>query len=138
MLIGAPNQRVNGVPYAGAVYAYHLRNLDWQATGALVGSDSHSGDAFGTSLDTEGRFALVGAAWKQELAISKAGAVYVFKLAGTHWSESHRVFPAASPISVWFGVSVALSGRRGAASAPLASPPGANQAGIVHAFPLLP
>lgn len=79
----------------------------------LTASDSEPLSLFGSSVDVDGRRAVVGASFR-DLGV---GAVYTFVLRDRRWTEEQIITTGASG-DEWFGASVSVDGDRLIAGAP--------------------
>lgn len=76
--------------------------------GKLLASDAITNDVFGTSVAISGDAAIVGAL--NHALDTGQGAAYVFRRAGTTWTEEQILGPPATSSNSAFGISVAISG----------------------------
>lgn len=135
LVIGAPQHDTGGLSNAGAAYLYDaLVNGQFIHTDKLTAGDGAVGDLFGGSVALDGDIALVGAA-EQDAAATRAGAGYVFELAGT-WTETAKLVDSTPQTHALMGSSVALGvggfallGATGAET-----PPVESDSGNVHVF----
>jgi hypothetical protein len=92
---------------AGARYPLKVDPLVWGAEQAeLAASDGATSDGFGASVALEGSTALIGAPGKY----SAKGAVYVFVLGASGWTQQAELTASDSTSGDLFGESVSLSG----------------------------
>ncbi|MFC3852093.1 hypothetical protein ACFOSD_02700 [Salinispirillum marinum] len=134
LAVGAPRESSNatgvggdqtndGESESGAVYIFNRIGTDWSQQAYLKASNPESGDGFGTSLAlaSDGNTLAVGAPREASNATgvdgdyanndaSESGAVYVFSLNGSDWSQQAYLKSSNSEAGDWFGISVALSG----------------------------
>jgi nucleoside-specific outer membrane channel protein Tsx len=103
-IVGAPG----AVSSTGAAYVFQSSGTSWSQQAELTASDGASYALFGTAVTIAGSTAVVGAIGG---GASHGGAVYVFSLSGTIWSQSAMINdPDAPSPGRDFGVAVALSG----------------------------
>lgn len=108
--------------FSGAVYVYTLDDEGWTQVAHLRASNSDAGDFFGASLDLsdDGTTLAVGAPLEDSNAkgvngdqsdnsLRSAGAVYLFRLAGTSWEQQAYLKAHNSREGYGFGNSVSLS-----------------------------
>ena len=107
VLVSAEN-RYEGAPDVGAVYAFRHVGDVWVETGKLIASDGGSGDRFGYAVALHGDHALIGSRGTQG-ALTGSGAAYVFHLRDDVWSEVQRLTPTPAVDGDAFGASVALT-----------------------------
>jgi hypothetical protein len=131
-LIGAPGKEVGDQSQAGSVYLYTRSGAAWSAQGDLTASDATSGDGFGSSLALYEGTALIGAPSREVNGQFLAGAVYVFTVSGTTWSQQTEIGDPAAATGDAFGTTVALSGDTALIGAPTTSVAGQSRAGIVY------
>jgi hypothetical protein len=112
---GINGDGANNASFAsGAAYVFVRNGSTWTQQAYLKASDTAVGAEFGSSLGLSGDSLIVGA----PLAVSGAGAAYVFTRNGTAWSQQARLQASNSAASSWFGQSVAISGDTAVAGAP--------------------
>ncbi|MGH8225984.1 MAG: Ig-like domain-containing protein [Gammaproteobacteria bacterium] len=101
-LFGAPGTGVNGNLGQGEVYAYGVNGFQY-----LVASDGAAYDEFGSSIATQGGYAVIGA----EYANSFHGAAYMFGFDSIEktWAQMQKLTPNDTDESL-FGNSVAING----------------------------
>jgi hypothetical protein len=92
----------------GAAYVFDLEGTNWVQKGRLLASDGESVAQFGSSVSLSGDRIAVGA----QSANSSTGAVYVFGLTGTNWTQTAKLTASDKAQYDYFGSSVALSGSR--------------------------
>ena len=96
-VVGAPLDDNQAGIDAGAAYVFQRSGTAWALQTKLVGSNTHAGDQFGSSVDTwgfssAGRRVIVGAPFNDNSAGADAGAAYVFERSGaTGWEERNRL-----------------------------------------------
>ena len=78
----------------------------------VVASDRDGDDEFGTSVDIDGNFAIVGAPYEDGLIFSNdAGAAYIFEKIGGNWIETQKIVASVRSANDQFGHRVAISGN---------------------------
>lgn len=117
---------------SGAVYVYKRTGSNWAQEAYIKSSNSEAFDLFGSALDLQGDFLVVGvpeedsnqttitkgAGASSDNSTENSGAVYVFKRTGTNWAQTAYI---KSPVNeIWYGTgyAVSLSGDTLAISAP--------------------
>ena len=91
----------------GAAYVFTRSNGTWSQQQKLTASDATAGDWFGlTPLVASSDTILVGAPGNH----TGAGAVYVFTLNGTIWSQHQKLTASDATAGDWFGTEMAISG----------------------------
>ncbi len=108
VFIGSPGD--NGA--SGSTYVYTFDGATWILQQVLHPSDADQGlgRRFGQSVAIDGAAAVIGATFNDELGLTKAGAVYVFRFDGSNWIEEQKLLPLKSIENDYFGRSVSLSG----------------------------
>lgn len=108
-LVGAPNDD-DGAENAGAVYVFHDDGSGWALIDKLLATDPTDNDAFGSSVDLDYPYAVVGANLDDD-PLTDAGSAFVFRHDGADW---HPVADLDSPqpaASGGFGWDVAMHGE---------------------------
>lgn len=77
-------------------------------TQKLLASDGAASDRFGDAIDLDGNVAVVGAPYKNEGALTQAGAAYVYTWDGT-WTQRSKLSTDLGSLG-YFGDSVAIDG----------------------------
>ncbi|HEU5060726.1 MAG TPA: FG-GAP repeat protein [Kofleriaceae bacterium] len=98
---------------AGAVYMFQREGAGWTERQKLTASDGDMQDGFGTAVALDGATLVVGA---PSAGAPAAGAVYVFTLDGSTWTEQTRL--AGQVADDLFGRAVAVRGERLGVGAP--------------------
>jgi hypothetical protein len=109
-LIGASGHTVNSKYAQGAAYVFVFDGTSWVQQQELLASDGAASDAFGVSVALSGGTAVVGAQNKTVDASSGQGAVYVFTLTGSTWTQQQELTASDGAANSSFGDSVAISG----------------------------
>ncbi len=117
------NAASDAAPYAGAVYVFRRSAMGWAQEAYVKASNTDAFDEFGQSvaLSGDGATLAVGARVESSSATTingdgssdasyAAGAVYVFRHAGSAWSQEAYVKAANAGADDQFGQTVALSG----------------------------
>jgi|GEM_PF-1871902 len=139
VMIGAPNWNVANT-YSGAVFTYQRSGQSFSTlsqTGILKKLSSNaSGDQFGFSVDIDGIYAVAGAPYESNAALS-SGAAYVFKLQGSEWVRIAKLTPSDPGQDYLFGYDVAIHKNTVVVSSYQASPSydnGTYTSGKVYVF----
>jgi len=117
------DQSDNSASEAGAVYVYTRNNTTWSHQAYIKASNAESGDRFGSSLalNADGSRLIVGGDYEQSNAIGvggdqlnnnadASGAVYVFTLSGSNWSQMSYIKSSNTAVGGdTFGVALSLS-----------------------------
>ncbi|MCH8304486.1 MAG: choice-of-anchor D domain-containing protein, partial [Candidatus Marinimicrobia bacterium] len=94
---------------SGSAYVFKRTGTSWAQEDKLLPSDGATGDEFGKSVSISGDYAVVGAL-KDDDNGSASGAAYVYKRAGTTWTQEAKLLPSDGAGADEFGVSVSISG----------------------------
>jgi hypothetical protein len=95
----------------GKAFVYHLTNGVWQETQQLFASDAHTSDRFGSAVDMDGNYAVIGAPYSDDGA-AVSGSAYVFELVGNTWIERQKLIPSIPQGQLQFGGALAINGDR--------------------------
>jgi hypothetical protein len=111
---GAPFASVEGVGTAGKVLTYVFGNdgnpADWGME--IVADDATPGMRFGSALDMDGEWMIVGAEGNYQDLFPSAGAAYVFHLENGAWVQTQRLTGSMSGPGARFGAGVQIDGAR--------------------------
>ena len=91
---------------AGRAYVFTKSGAGWTQVAVLKGSDTVTGDNFGTSVALAGTTAVVGAYGPSNFA----GRAYVFSETSAGWKQVAELKGSDTVAGNYFGVSVAISG----------------------------
>ena len=94
---------------SGSVYIYHRNGSTWEFHQKLIGTEVDAGDQFGNSLSMDGGYLVVGA-FGDATGGTNMGAVYIFALDGTSWTQMNRLTAYDSEAWDNFGYAVAIDG----------------------------
>jgi hypothetical protein len=115
-LVGAPLND-DAANDAGSAYVFERTGTLWTERALLVPGDLSAGDRFGASVSLEGDTALVGARHGTGVG-ANTGVAYVYRRAGTAWSQEGKLFASDGSFGAEFGFSVSLSGDTALVGAP--------------------
>lgn len=134
LIVGAPGDSSEGIPFAGAVYVFERIGGIWTQVDKLTASDAVEGDLLGDSVALDGDEIVAGAPLVDHTGVTDAGAAYVFRLVGGTWQEITRL-EAGDPLEeAEFGRSVAVRGGRIVVGAPRHDTAGQDRAGAAYVF----
>ncbi|MFC1707284.1 FG-GAP repeat protein [Planctomycetota bacterium] len=103
-LVGAyPDDR------SGAAYLFRRAGTLWSQEAKLTAADGFQRDYFGRTVSLSGDTALVGACADNDLGVL-SGSAYLFRRAGTMWSQEAKLTAADGVQTDFFGSAVSLSG----------------------------
>lgn len=127
LLVGSSSDSIAGRDqYEGSAYVFVRSGSSWSEQAKLVASERSEGDLFGFSVDLDDDVAAIGA---RQSNPGRIGAAYVFRRAGSIWSQEQRLQPSDGQISDEFGFSVSIRGDLLAVGAwranRIGAPPGA-------------
>jgi hypothetical protein len=122
------NELDNSAPDSGAVYVFQRIGGVWGQQAYVKASNTDEGDGFGVSVALANDTLVVGAYLEdsaatgiggdqQDDSAEDSGAAYVFTRAGGQWGQTAYVKASNTGEADQFGLRVALSGERFAASA---------------------
>lgn len=100
---------------SGSAYVYERQEKSWANHPKLVPSDRKLGDRFGSSVSVSGDYVIVGATGPPDLG---SGSAYVFRRAGSSWSQQPTLNPDDGDEDDDFGHSVSISGNYAIVGAP--------------------
>ena len=112
VLVGAPNETVDGADKAGAAYVFIRNGTEWSEQTRLLGFEVAGGDEFGFAVSLLGEYAVVGARWHRNNQGAKAGAAYLYRRAGVAWSSEARLQAADGDVGDQFGNAVGFSNEQ--------------------------
>lgn len=118
LISGAPKADANGTD-SGAAYIFERNQSGWFQTAKLSPSGLSADDQFGYSVALEGDLAFVGARQKDGNA-TNAGAIYVFRLDGTNWTEIRQIYPPQDIPDQYYASDVRVNGDVLAVTSPFA------------------
>jgi len=107
-IIGAPSDGDKGV-LSGSAYIFKRDGTTWIQQQKLTASDGAAYDEFGQSVSISGDYAIVGAYYDDDKG-SASGSAYIFKRAGTTWSQQAKLTAWDGAANDQFGYSVSISG----------------------------
>jgi len=105
VLVGAPYQTVDDMPFRGSAYVYTRGAGGWTEQAKLVAADGATQHTFGRAVALSGDTALVTA----PIAGDGAGVAYLYTRHGTGWTESARLDPPVGMGFAWRGQSAAMT-----------------------------
>lgn len=105
----APSAPPNPVALSGAAYVFERSGTDWAFAAKLAPPDPVLLGYFGISVDVAGDVVAVGA-WNAQTPAGRAGAVYVYELAGSDWLLTQKVVASDAALDARFGYAVVLEG----------------------------
>jgi hypothetical protein len=106
LIIGA-SQDDDPVGGAGSAYVLRRAGTGWDEEQKLQASDLASGDFFGEAVFVDGELAIVGAP-ADDLFGLNSGSAYIFRRAGTAWTQEEKLIPSDGAASDAFGFRVSV------------------------------
>ncbi len=117
-IIGAPNEDEdanggNTLSYAGSAYIFKQTSGVWAQQQKIVAADRATLDFWGSSLDINGDYAIIGASNEDEDAsgankLSNAGSAYIFKQTSGVWQQQKKIVASDRALNDGFGIRVAM------------------------------
>ncbi len=136
-LVGAPMAVVETVDdeydAAGTVYGFSRTGSIWVESDRLVASTLDENDHFGTAVDLDGNYAVVGAPDDTDTGVG-AGVGYVFFHNGSAFVEQQKIIPADGVAGDRFATAVAIAGDTALFAAPFKTESSQANAGAVYVF----
>lgn len=108
-VIGTPGRGTGG-QNIGSVYLFERGDTDWEFKQELQASDASAQDVFGTSVEVDGAWLIVGAPREDDEA-NNSGTVYIFQENAGTWGQVARLKAPVPQAEELFGESVAVSGN---------------------------
>lgn len=118
IIVGANLATVSGMTEAGAAYVFTRSGSTWTQQAKLVASDAAAYSNFGFAVKVLDNTALIGAPYADHSGKTDAGTVYVFRRAGTSWSQADKIIISNPGNDDKFGYSIGLSGLTAVIGAP--------------------
>lgn len=100
--------------YKGSAYIFKYKNSAWTQQAKLTAADGATSDKFGTSVSTDGYYAIVGARLNDEKG-EDAGAAYIYepnKTDSNNWDQKAELTASDAAENDYFGTSVAIGQGR--------------------------
>ncbi|MDD5063800.1 MAG: peptidylprolyl isomerase [Phycisphaerae bacterium] len=96
--------------FKGSAYIFRYKNSAWTQQAKLTADDGYQSDKFGTSVSTDGYYAIVGARLNDEKG-EDTGAAYIFApnaLDPNNWDQKTKLTASDAAANDYFGCSVAI------------------------------
>ena len=119
---------------SGSAYIFRRAGTEWTEEAKLTASDGTAHAQFGSSVSYSGDYALIGARYEDDAGID-SGSAYIFRRAGTVWTEEAKLTASDGAANELFGWSVSLSGDYALVGAFLDDDAGSNS-GSAYIFGL--
>lgn len=110
LVVGAPNDNVNGHDYHGSVSVFVRSGGVWNLQQKLVPTDGNVPFQLGGAVAISGDTIVAGASQDAAGGVANAGAAYVFVRASGVWTEQAKLVSDMPQTSSFFGQAVAISG----------------------------
>jgi hypothetical protein len=94
----------------GTAYVYVRTNSAWTLQQQLLSSELDFNDQLGKAVDISGDTVILGAVGDGFGETGSQGAAYIFKRAGSNWTQQQKLFAADGSPFDYFGIDVAVSG----------------------------
>ena len=115
VIVGAPladpNLGMGQVTNAGAVYQFKSRGGNWSQLEKITAENGQAFDHFGTSIDVNDQFLVVGANDVDDYNILRAGRAYLYTQGMEGWDLQTMIAPSTSTSDASFGAAVVLNGE---------------------------
>lgn len=109
-VVGAPRNTVGTLTGRGSAYIF-LRNSDsWTQQYHLSPVAGASNDNFGTSVEIDGSYVIIGAPHDDASGRTDNGCAYIFSRIGGLWSQQAQLIPSSASSYDSYGSSVSISG----------------------------
>ena len=118
---------------AGIVVLYEWSGGQWLERSRVWDPEATIGDRFGTSIDLDGDYMVVGCQL-DDVSGSDSGSALVFRRSSDDWVFEQRLVPSGIGAYNWAGRSVSISGTRVVVGAYLESVDGQQAAGAAYVF----
>ena len=105
VIIGSPYDDDNGAG-SGSAYIFYYDGASWSQQAKLTANNATAGDWFGTSVNIDGSYAIVGAP-NHDSGGTNAGAVYIFKKNESNWIQETSINGSGSNSGM--GISIAMN-----------------------------
>jgi hypothetical protein len=108
LVVGAAG--FSAVGSKGTAYVYVRANSAWTLQQQLLSNDLEFSDQLGKAVGISGDTVILGAFSDAFGSNSNQGSAYIFKRAGSTWTQTQKLFATDGSQADFFGVSVAVSG----------------------------
>jgi hypothetical protein len=109
-MVGAFGDNTEAGRDAGSAYVFNRSQNQWTQQDKLFRSDSPAFDQFGSAVDVDGAFAIVGAPGEDAESTGE-GMAYIFARSQTTWEKAAELRPDVEPALRRFGGAVAIDGN---------------------------
>ena len=130
-IFGVPEKNDGGFP-VGAAYIFEFDGNTWVETQKLTASDAADFDRFGSAVDIDGNYAIVGS-FNDDDGGGASGSAYIFEYNGTSWQEMNKLTASDAAPGDLFGEAVSIAGTRVVIGAPGDDDNGSNS-GSAYVF----
>ena len=117
---GAPYDSSGNFTQGGTAWIYQRDGNTWTVNQELQCDDPAFYKYFGSSVDIDGNYAVIGAWGEDGGGFEDSGAAYVFHFNGTSWVQQAKLAPLVPTEIMLFGYSVAIDSHRVVIGAPYA------------------
>ncbi|MBK7406170.1 MAG: hypothetical protein IPJ41_16580 [Phycisphaerales bacterium] len=118
ILAGAPRGDSGSNTDCGYVMVVRKTQGGWSVVDTLFPQGLQAGQRFGTDVDIDGDYAVVGAPNASVGGNANAGLAYLYHFNGSYWSRVWTLRPSTDVAGANFGNSVSIKGDRVAVAAP--------------------
>jgi len=106
VLVGAWQPNISS---KGAAYVFERVRGGWTQIAKLTAPDGELGDRFGVRVSIDGRIAVIGAYYDDDLG-EDSGSAYVFEEIDGEWVQVAKLLPTDGAAGDWFGLDVLVAG----------------------------
>jgi hypothetical protein len=110
VIVGSSNDATGSILGHGSAYIFIRNGVSWTQQAKLVASDGAAFDYFGTSVDIENEYAIIGAQGDDIGSNVTQGSAYIYLRSGTAWSFQSKLTAIDGAADDNFGNSVSISG----------------------------
>lgn len=129
--IGAAQDSVNNIAYAGSVLIFQKINGSWVQKTRLVAPDAQVSENFGSSVTLEGDNLVIGTP-RGKVGTTTQGTAYFFTRSGDNWTYQQKIFANDGEAGADFGNAVVLNGTTLYIGSKGRSVSGKNDQGVVY------
>ena len=110
VIVGAIQEDIGTNSNQGAAYIFFRNGASWTQQAKLVASDGGVNDNFGTSVEIENEYVIIGAQYDAIGSNLNQGSAYVYLRSGTTWSFQSKLVAIDGATGDYFGCAVSISG----------------------------
>ncbi len=122
---------------AGSAYAFVRNGSVWTQQQKLTASDARDSNLFGVSVAIVDGVAVIGSHLSNPTEDGNSGSAYIFRRAGSTWTQQSKLIASDAAGNDQFGFDVALSNNRAFIGSPKDNHAGGIDAGSLYVFDLV-